>query len=86
MASTIMPGYNQEMDIDDTNRITFRNYLQELRDMAGEGITSVADKSMSLFADTPRANFTRAGLGALLFGFNPLTAILGAYRKKGPGI
>ena len=42
---------------------------------------------MSLFADTPRANFTRAGLGSLLFGFNPLTAILGAFiGSKGPGI
>ena len=87
MANTIMPGYDQEMDIDDSGRITFRNYLQELRDMAGEGITSVADKSMSLFDNTPRANFTRAGLGALLFGINPLTAILGAaIGSKGPDI
>ena len=75
----MMPGYDQEMNIDDTGRITLRNYLQDLRAKAGEGITSVADKGMSLFDDSRRSNLTRAGLGALLFGFNPITAILGAF-------
>ena len=87
MANTMMPGYNQEMNIDDTGRITLRNYLQDLRAKAGEGITSVADKGMSLFDDSRRSNLTRAGLGALLFGFNPITAILGAFAgSKLPGI
>ena len=87
MANTMMPGYDQEMNIDDSGRITLGSYLKELQNMAGEGITSVADKSMSLFDNTPRSNFTRAGLGALLFGFNPLTAILGAFAgSKLPGI
>ena len=87
MASTIMPGYNQEMIIDDSNRITLGSYLKELQNMAGEGITTVADKGMSLFDNTPRSNLTRAGLGALLFGFNPLTAVLGAFAgSKLPGI
>ena len=87
MANTMMPGYNQEMNIDDTGRITLRNYLQDLRAKAGDGITSVADKGMSLFDDSRRSNLTRAGLGALLFGFNPITAILGAFAgSKLPGI
>jgi hypothetical protein len=87
MANTMMPGYDQEMNIDDTGRITLRNYLQDLRAKAGEGITSVADKGMSLFDDSRRSNLTRAGLGALLFGFNPITAILGAFAgSKLPGI
>ena len=33
MASTIMPGYNQEMIIDDSNRITLGSYLKELQNM-----------------------------------------------------
>ena len=87
MANTMMPGYDQEMNIDDTGRITLRNYLQDLRAKAGEGITSVADKGISLFDDSRRSNLTRAGLGALLFGFNPITAILGAFAgSKLPGI
>ena len=87
MANTIMPGYDQEMNIDDTGRITLRNYLQDLRAKAGEGITSVVDKGISLFDDSRRSNLTRAGLGALLFGFNPITAILGAFAgSKLPGI
>ena len=87
MANTMMPGYDQEMNIDDTGRITLRNYLQDLRAKAGEGITSVADRGMSLFDNTQRSNLTRAGLGALLFGFNPITAVLGAFAgSKLPGI
>ena len=78
MANTMMPGYNEEMNIDDTGRITFRNYLQELRDMAGEGIGTFADKGLSLFDDSRKSNLMRAGLGSVLFGFSPLTAILGA--------
>ena len=73
-----LPGYDQEMNIDDSGRITFKNYLQELRDKAGEGIGTLADKGMSLFDDSRRSNLIRAGLGSVLFGFNPLTAILGA--------
>ena len=84
MANTMMPGYDQEMNIDDTGRITLRNYLQEFRDNVGDGITG---KGMSLFDNSQRSNLTRAGLGALLFGFNPLTAILGAFAgSKLPGI
>ena len=87
MASTIMPGYNQEMNIDDTGRITLRNYLQEFGDTAKSGLENLADKGISLFDDSRRSNLTRAGLGALLFGFNPLTAILGAFAgSKLPGI
>ena len=78
MANTMMPGYNEEMNIDDTGRITFRNYLQELRDKAQEGIGTFADKGMSLFDDSRKSNLIRAGLGSVLFGLNPLTAILGA--------
>ena len=87
MANTMMPGYDQEMNINDSGEITLRSYLKELRDMAGDGITSVADKGMSLFDNTTRSNLTRAGLGALLFGFNPLTAVIGAFAGKNlPGI
>ena len=68
MANTMMPGYNEEMNIDDTGRITFRNYLQELRDMAGEGIGTFADKGLSLFDDSRKSNLMRAGLGSVLFG------------------
>ena len=77
-AKPFLPGYDQEMNIDDSGRITFKNYLQELRDKAGEGIGTLADKGMSLFDDSRRSNLIRAGLGSVLFGFNPLTAILGA--------
>ena len=84
MANTMMPGYDQEMNIDDTGRITLRNYLQEFRDNVGDGITN---KGMSLFDNSQRSNLTRAGLGALLFGFNPITAVLGAFAgSKLPGI
>ena len=77
-AKPFRPGYDQEMNIDDSGRITFRNYLQELRDKAQEGIGNFADKGLSLFDDSRKSNLMRAGLGSVLFGFSPLTAILGA--------
>ena len=87
MASTIMPGYNEEMNIDDSGRITLRSYLKELGDTAKGGLSDFAGQGMSLFDNSRRSNLTRAGLGALLFGFNPLTAILGAFAgSKLPGI
>ena len=82
LANTTLPGYNQEMDIDDRGNITLGSYLKEFQNMAGDGIGSIADKGMSLFDNSQRSNLTRAGLGALLFGFNPLTAILGAAVGK----
>ena len=78
MANTMMPGYNEEMNIDDTGRITFRNYLPELRDKAQDGIGTLTDTGLSLFDDSRKSNLMRAGLGSVLFGFSPLTAILGA--------
>ena len=87
MANTMMPGYNEEMNIDDSGRITLRSYLKELGDTAKGGLSDFAGQGMSLFDDSRRSNLTRAGLGALLFGFNPLTAILGAFAgSKLPGI
>ena len=87
MASTIMPGYNEEMNIDDSGRITLRSYLKELGDTAKGGLSDFAGQGMSLFDNSRRSNLTRAGLGALLFGFNPLTAVLGAFAgSKLPGI
>ena len=77
-AKPFRPGYDQEMNIDDSGRITFRNYLQELRDMAGEGIGNLTNTGLSLFDDSRKSNLMRAGLGSVLFGFSPLTAILGA--------
>ena len=87
MASTIMPGYNEEMNIDDSGRITLRSYLKELGDTAKGGLSDLAGQGMSLFDDSRRSNLIRAGLGSVLFGFNPLTAILGAFAgSKLPGI
>ena len=87
MANTMMPGYNQEMNIDDTGRITLGSYLKELSDTAKGGLSDFAGQGMSLFDNSRRSNLTRAGLGALLFGFNPLTAVLGAFAgSKLPGI
>jgi len=80
-----LPGYNEEMDIDDTGRITLRNYLQEFGDTAKSGLENLADRGMSLFDNSQRSNLTRAGLGALLFGVNPITALLGAFAgSKAP--
>ena len=77
-ANPITPEYDVEFDIDDTGKIGLRSYLKELRDKAGEGIGTFADKGLSLFDDSRRSNLIRAGLGSVLFGLNPLTAILGA--------
>ena len=77
----ITPGYNEEMDIDDTGRITLGNRFRDLADRAQEGILN------TLTGQDTRSSLTRAGLGSLLFGFNPLTAILGAFAGKNlPGI
>jgi len=77
----ITPGYNEEMDIDDTGRITLGNRFRDLADRAQEGILN------TLTGQDTRSSLTRAGLGSLLFGFNPLTAILGAFVGKNlPGI
>ena len=77
----IIPGYNEEMDIDDTGRITLGNRFRDLADRAQEGILN------TLTGQDTRSSLTRAGLGSLLFGFNPLTAILGAFAGKNlPGI
>ena len=77
----ITPGYNEEMDIDDTGRITLGDRFRDLADRAQEGILN------TLTGQDTRSSLTRAGLGSLLFGFNPLTAILGAFAGKNlPGI
>ena len=77
----IIPGYNQEMDIDDTGRITLGDRFRDLAGRAQEGILN------TLTGQDTRSSLTRAGLGSILFGFNPLTAILGAFAGKNlPGI
>jgi hypothetical protein len=82
-----IPGYNEEMNIDDSNKIRIRDYLKEFGNTAQGGLTKITDQGMSLFDDNRRSNLIRAGLGSILFGFNPLTAILGAViGQKGPGI
>ena len=77
-AKPITPEYDVEFDIDDTGKIGIGSYLKELRDRAGEGIESLTDTGLSLFDDSRKSNLMRAGLGSVLFGFSPLTAILGA--------
>ena len=72
------PEYGVEFDINDTGKIGFRSYLKELRAKAGEGIGTLTDNGLSLFDDSRKSNLIRAGLGSVLFGFSPLTAILGA--------
>ena len=77
----ITPGYDEEMDIDDTGRITLGDRFRDLADRAQEGILN------TLTGQDTRSSLTRAGLGSILFGFNPLTAILGAFAgSKLPGI
>ena len=77
----IIPGYNEEMDIDDTGRITLGNRFRDLADRAQEGILN------TLTGQDTRSSLTRAGLGSILLGFNPLAAILGAFAGKNlPGI
>ena len=81
MANLIRPGYDQEMNIDDSSKIKIRDYLKEFAGQAGDGIVN------TLAGQDTRSTLTRAGLGSLLFGFNPLTAILGAFiGSKGPDI
>tara|TARA_R100001079_G_C4356987_1_gene113387 strand:- start:44 stop:592 length:549 start_codon:yes stop_codon:yes gene_type:complete len=77
-AKPFMPEYNVEFDIDDTGNIGLGSYLKEFGDTAKEGIGTLADKGLSLFDDSRKSNLMRAGLGSVLFGFSPLTAILGA--------
>ena len=77
----IIPGYNEEMDIVDTDKIRIRDYLKDFAGQAGEGIVN------TLAGQDRKSAFARAGLGSLLFGFNPLTAILGAViGSKAPDI
>ena len=77
----IAPSYNEEMDIDDTGRIGIRDYLKDFAGRAQDGILN------TLTGQDRRSALTRAGLGSILFGFNPLTAILGAFVGKNlPGI
>ena len=78
VAKPFRPEYGVEFDINDTGNIGLRSYLKELRDKAGEGIGTLTDKGLSLFDDSRKSNLIRAGLGSVLFGFSPLTAILGA--------
>jgi hypothetical protein len=78
VAKPFMPEYGVEFDIDDTGKIGLGSYLKELRDKAGEGIESLTGTGLSLFDDSRKSNLIRAGLGSVLFGLNPLTAILGA--------
>ena len=77
----ITPGYDEEMDIDDTGRITLGDRFRDLADRAQEGILN------TLTGQDTRSSLTRAGLGSILLGFNPLAAILGAFAGKNlPGI
>ena len=81
VANLIIPGYNEEMDIVDTGKIRIRDYLKDFAGQAGEGIVN------TLAGQDRRSAFARAGLGSLLFGFNPITALLGAFiGSKAPDI
>ena len=80
-AKTLIPEYGVEFDIDDSNRITLGDRFKDLAGRAQEGIL------ITLTGQDRRSALTRAGLGSILFGFNPLTAILGAFVGKNlPGI
>ena len=80
-AKTLIPEYGVEFDIDDSNRITLGDRFKDLAGRAQEGIFN------TLTGQDTRSALTRAGLGSILFGFNPLTAILGAFVGKNlPGI
>ena len=63
-------------------RITLEKDLiyKDLRDLsAGDVYKNIqAIIRTSLSDDSRKSNLIRAGLGSVLFGFNPLTAILGA--------
>ena len=81
MANVIRPSYNEEMNIDDTGKIRIRDYLKDFAGQAGEGIVN------TLAGQDRRSALTRAGLGSLLLGFNPMTALLGAFiGSKAPDI
>ena len=81
VANLIIPGYNEEMNIDDTGKIRIRDYLKDFAGQAGEGIVN------TLAGQDRRSALTSAGLGSLLFGCNPMTALLGAFiGSKAPDI
>ena len=81
MANVIRPGYDQEMNIDDSGKIRIRDYLKDFADQAGEGIMN------TLAGQDTRSTLARAGLGSLLLGFNPMTALFGAFiGSKAPDI
>ena len=81
VANLIIPGYNEEMNIDDTGKIRIRDYLKDFAGQAGEGIVN------TLAGQDRRSVLTRAGLGSLLLGFNPMTALFGAFiGSKAPDI
>ena len=73
-----------DMDADQSrvlDRIRIRNYLKNIAGGAGEGIMK------TLAGQDTRSTLTRAGLGSLLFGFNPATALFGAFLgSKAPDI
>ena len=86
---TNMPAVNTLTNLDDMdadqsrvlNEMGIRNYLKDFASQAGDGIVN------TLAGQDRRSALTRAGLGSLLLGFNPLTAILGAFiGSKGPDI
>ena len=73
-----------DMDEDQSrvlNRIRIRDYLKNIAGGAGEGIMK------TLAGQDRRSTLARAGLGSLLFGFNPATALFGAFLgSKAPDI
>ena len=63
------------------NRIRIGDYLKNIAGGAGEGIMKI------LAGQDRRSTLARAGLGSLLFGFNPATALFGAFLgSKAPDI
>ena len=77
----IRPEYDVEFNINDNNRIKLIDRFKEFAGQTGDGIVS------TLAGEDRSSALTRAGLGSLLFGFNPLTAILGAFiGSKAPDI
>ena len=86
---TNMPAVNTLTNLDDMdadqsrvlNEMGIRNYLKDFASQAGDGIMN------TLAGQDTRSTLTRAGLGSLLFGFNPMTALLGAFiGSKAPDI
>ena len=73
-----------DMDADQSrvlDRIRIRDYLKNIAGGAGEGIMK------TLAGQDRRSTLARAGLGSLLFGFNPATALFGAFLgSKAPDI